>query len=324
MLFPIQRHPGTTLFVDDDINFLSALEMTLPADVSVKTFAVAKEFLEHLAMKTAVAKDMDAYHRGAMDRLRHGGSVALEVMRFWNAFPERYALPQTVVIDYHMPVMNGIQALEKVGQWTGNRVLLTGVADEAMVCRAFNDRIIDYYIPKQNAKLMQQITAALKLLRNNHTQAPWAAWNAWYMSIRPEQELILHIPEVTKELFAFVGETHEHVVIGEPFGVLALGYEGGVKWLQLETTSTLDAAADLLVEMNGAQDDTQAVRSGRSLTDARIRKALRMGDTPVIAECQFQLSVPNTNEMLYGAVFDISGAGAPPAQMCYSAWLARQ
>lgn len=296
----------------------------MPSELNVKPFAAVNDFLEYMTMKTAVAKDMDAYHRGAVDRLRNGGSVALEVLRFWSAFPERYSLPQTVVIDYHMPVMNGIQTLEKISAWHGNKVLLTGVADEAMVCRAFNDRLIDYYIPKQNAKLMQQITKALTLLQNNHTESSWATWNAWYMSIRPEQKLMLHIPEIAKELFAFVGETHEHVLIGEPFGVLALGYEGGVSWLQLETTATLDTAADLLVEMKGSQSDAQAVRSGRSLTDARIKKSLRMQEAPVTASSIFQISVPNTSDLLYGAVFDLNGAGAPPAEMCYSAWLARQ
>lgn len=324
MSFPLERHPGAIIFVDDDENYLAAVKTIFPSNWNIQTFADVSAFVSHMTVMMAVVKDMDAYQLGSIERCRQGGSVAIEVLRFWNAFPERYALPQVVLMDYHMPHHSGLDALKQVKDWGGPKVLLTGVADEALVCRAFNEHRIDYYIAKQNAKILALIVSTVKLMLNNYTEASSLKWNAWNMSLRPEQQLILRHPEITQALFEFVDDNCEHVVIGDPFGVMALGYGGEVKWLQLETTATLDAAADLAVKTGGPSEDAQSVRAGRSLTNARINSALGIAGTPSAAAKAFQIRIPSINEMLFGAVFDLTVAGAPLPEMCYTAWQARQ
>ncbi len=324
MSFPLERHPGSIIFVDDDENYLAAVKTIFPPQWSIQTFAHTSEFVSHMTTMMAVIEDMDAYQRGAIDRCRKGGSVAIEVLRFWNAFPERYALPKVVLMDYHMPNHSGLDALEQIKDWHGPKVLLTGVADEALVCRAFNERLIDYYVAKQNAKILALIVSTVKLMLNNHTEISSLQWNAWNMSMRPEQALILRYPEITQALFKFVDDNCEHIVIGDPFGVMALGYAGEVKWLQLETTATLDAAADLLVKSGGTSEDAQSVRAARSLTNARINSALGIADTPSTAANAFQIRIPSINEILFGAVFDLTVGGAPRPEACYTAWQQRQ
>lgn len=324
MSFPLERHPGSIVFVDDDETYLTVIENILPREWNIKTFPNATDFVEHMQAKIAVAKDMSSYQRGAIDRYKRSGSVAIEVLRYWNAFPERYSLPQVVVIDYHMPNLNGLEALEKVKEWNGKKALLTGVADEAIVCRAFNARIIDYYVAKQSARIMQEIVSAVKLMLNNYAATDRVKWTAWYMSMKPEQKLFMQEPNISKALFDFVDESYEHVAIGDPFGVMALGHNGGVKWLQLETSASLDAAAELAMKMGGSADDAQSVRVGRKLTDARIKSALSIAKKPAFAPCKFEIRIPSINEVLFGAAFDINAVGAPPAEMCYSAWHERQ
>lgn len=324
MTFPLERHPGAIVFVDDDENYLAVIKDIFPPEWNILTFADATDFVDHVMAKMAVSKEMDAYQRGAIERYKKGGSVAIEVVRFWNAFPERYSLPQVVIIDYHMPSLNGLDALERVKEWSGQKILLTGVADEALICQALNERRIDYYIAKQNARIIQQTVSTVKLMLNNFLGTSGLKWSAWHMSMRSEQKLILQDPDITKALFEFVGEDFEHVVIGDPFGVMALGYGGGVKWLQMETTSTLDSAADLALKLGATNEEAHDVRAGRTLTDARINSALGIKERPNVAVNCFQVRIPYINEMIYGAVFDVSVTSAPPAEMCYSAWRARQ
>ena len=324
MPFSLSRYPGTVVFVDDDENYLSAIRATFPPTPHIKTFADPNEFVAYMATQIAVAKDMEAYFQGSIDRSKKSGSVAIEVLRFWNAFPDRFAMPQVVVIDYHMPNLNGLDALEKCKEWKGSRILMTGVADEALVCKAFNYKRIDYYIAKQNTNIMRQIVVTTTALLKEQNLTSWAQWNPWYISMSPEQKLFLREPQVAAELSTLLGGEFEHVVIGSPFGVMALGHAGGVKWIQLETTSSLDEAADLAAKNGSSNEDVQSVRAGRALTDARINAALAIAGQPLAVPCSFQVRIPRINEMLYGALFDVSAAGAPPAEFCYTAWNARQ
>lgn len=324
MSFPLSRHPGCIVFVDDDANFLSTIKGILAPEWNIRTFAQPAEFIDHIKAKVAVERDMDSYQRGSVDRYRNKGSAAIEVLRYWNAFPERYSLPKVVVIDYYMPGMNGLETLKQVGEWHGQKILLTGVADGDVVCTAFNSRSIDYYIPKQNSKLILKLTEAIGLMVNNYADSPASQWNAWYMSMRPEQRLFVQDPTVSKALFDFVGDSNEHVTIGDPFGVMALGHAGGVKWLQLETTSTLDEAADLAAKAGSNKDVVQAIRAGRALSDARITSALSLTGEVSSSPVTIAVRIPGVNETVYGAVFDLKSAGGPPAEMCYSAWHARQ
>jgi FixJ family two-component response regulator len=324
MNFPLSRQAGSIVFVDDDVNFLATIKGVMAPDWNIQTFARPSEFVDHIKAKVAVERDMDSFQRGSVERYRNNGSAAVEVFRYWSAFPERYSLPKVVVIDYYMPGLNGLEALSQLDGWSGKKILLTGVADETLVCKAFNNRVIDYYIPKQNSKLITQLSEAIQLMVNSFSDSASMGWNAWFMSMRPEQRIFLNDPGVSKALFEFVGNNHEHVAIGDPFGVMALGHSGGVKWLQLETTSTLNDAAALAANAGADAESVQAIRYGRALSNARINTALGLSTENLSTPVTISLRIPGVNETVYGAVFDLNTAGGPPPEMCYSAWHARQ
>jgi CheY-like chemotaxis protein len=325
MTFPINRHPGTVIFVDDDANFLKTIRTVVDQDWSVRTFAMTSDFVDHIGAKIAVARDLETYQRRAMDRYRSGGSVATEVLRYWNSFPERFALPQVVVIDYYMPNMTGLEALEKCEGWNGKRILMTGLADEDLVCKAFNDKQIDYYISKKNSKLISQITKAVSLMMHRAFDCHIPQWNAWFASLQSQHHLILANEAVNSELNAILGSDFEHVTIGDPFGVMGLGHSGGVKWIQLETAATLDTAATMAAEAGVAESDVRRIREGRALSDIRIQKSLSApAEQTTIKDVAFTVRIPGTSEVVYGAEFEVVTHAAPPKEMCYFAWLGRQ
>lgn len=324
MTFPLERHPGSIVFVDDDETYLSVIRSIFPATWNILTFVDACEFVDHIAAKNAAAKEMAAYQRGAIDRYKKGASLASEVVRFWNAFPERYSLPQVVIIDYHMPTLNGLEALGLLQDWGGQKILLTGVADEASVCQALNERRIHYYIAKQNARLIDQTVTTVKMMLNNYAGTAAHRWNVWQLSMRTEQELLLQNPHVTKALFDFVGEVNEHVVLGDPFGVMSLGHNGGVKWFQIETTTSLSTAASIAQNMGAEADLVDAIREGSVISDARICSALGLLKPPSTHTKPLEIYIPQINETLYGGAFELDVPTAPPPEMCYSTWLARQ
>ena len=323
-MFPYARHPGSVIFVDDDQGFVDVVHSVFSSKWNMKAFQRPREFIDHMLGKVAVAKDMEAYLQGSMERYKRKSSAAVEILRFWNAFPERYSMPVLAVLDYHMPFFNGLQTLENCVGWTGQNLLLTGMADEVVVSNAFNNGLIDYYMPKQDAKLIKNLEIVINKLISDPGRDSQRNWTAWYLSMQAEQNLILAEPDVSQELFRYVGPDSEHVVIGDPFGVMTLGHAGGVKWLQLETASTLDAAADLAIKMGLSSADAQMIRIGRAITDARIKHALGIDEPPTLLPATFQLRLPRANETVYGSSFVLNAAGAPPPEMCFAAWRARQ
>lgn len=323
MTLTLAHHPGPVVFVDDDETFLSAIDSICDSNLDIKTFGVPNEFLSYMSRMGEKAKGMNSFQRGAIDRFKRGGSVAMEAIRFWNTFPDRYELPMVVVIDYHMPGLNGLETLTRLPEWTGKNILLTGVADEAIVCRAFNERRIDYYIPKQNSKLLIQINTAIAQMLKKQISAAIGDWNVWAMSLCPEQNLILQSKDVAGKVDGIIGDSCEYFAMGAPFGILMLGFDGQVKWLQLETVSSLDEAADLALSQGAAMDVVQSIRAGRELSDARIRSALRLNGTPAISSLALCIQLPEISEVLFGAVFDLEVPGAPSKDLCYRAWQTR-
>ncbi|AIK95703.1 response regulator [Candidatus Odyssella acanthamoebae] len=63
---------------------------------------------------------------------------------------KRHEEVSTVIVDFQMPAMNGLEFCEKIKNPYVRKILHTGVADENVAIRAFNKGIIDGYIKKQD------------------------------------------------------------------------------------------------------------------------------------------------------------------------------
>ena len=61
---------------------------------------------------------------------------------------DRFNRLSVLLIDYAMPTMNGLDFCANLADRDVRRVLLTGVADEKTAVQAFNDGLIDHYLPK--------------------------------------------------------------------------------------------------------------------------------------------------------------------------------
>lgn len=62
--------------------------------------------------------------------------------------PKRHEEISTVIVDYEMPSMKGLEFCEKVQNPHIRKILYTGVADEGIAIQAFNKGLIDGYIRK--------------------------------------------------------------------------------------------------------------------------------------------------------------------------------
>lgn len=266
------QRPGAVLFLDDDPDYLEMLGMVVPAQTQVELYSRPSGFLARMQSEPARWEADAAQQLQMIDRWRQGQPLLPQVLRYWATQPERYRLAQICVVDYAMPGTDGLSVLNTLLDWPGSRVLLTGQADEQIAIQAFNNGLIDQFVPKQATDITRHLLGVLRRL----AQAPHPRLNTlWRAVLRPHQISLLQIPSVAQWLRDY---THhqwvEYVVLGEPFGLLGLDARGGAHWLQLEPTASLADLAELAASAALGMDVVQAVRDGRRLAAVELHQQL--------------------------------------------------
>lgn len=318
MNYPLFHRPGTIVFLDDDPDYLEMLALVLPRHWHVKLFLRPAECINYLQQEPPFW-EADAWNQQQLiDQWRAGKPLIPQILGYWSKYTERYALARVCVVDYSMPAMDGLQALAELVDWPGSRVLLTGQADEQIAVRAFNRGLIDQFIPKQipdiSRKLIDAVEHLLATPNARHAQT-------WRATLSPEQNALLRLPSVGRDLAAFSARRWvEHVVIGDPFGVLGMDAAGHASWLQLEAPQGLAALAELAQLEKVPAAGLEDIRAGRSLANLELRQALEPQSTVELAPA-FALGQRDT---LLGALFAIAPSHGPDPANGFTHWLARQ
>ncbi|MDO8277066.1 MAG: response regulator [Burkholderiaceae bacterium] len=318
MSFPLFQRPGTVVFLDDDHDYLEMLGVVLPRQWMVKLFSGPQECINYLQQEPPLW-EADAWNLQEMiSQWRSGRALIPQILAYWASDTRRYGLTKVCVVDYAMPSMDGLQALGELIDWPGSRILLTGQADEQVAVNAFNRGLIDHFMTKQAPDISRRLMDAVSQL----LAAP-NAWQSqlWRATLTPEQMAALRVPSVVRDLSDFAARHWvEHVVLGDPFGVLGLSAEGQVSWLQLESTDRLGDLAELARADDVDPSLIAEIRKGKKLIDLELRLALGHGAEPELKPA-FALG---RNETLIGALFQLDRSYWPPQDASYNAWLARQ
>lgn len=75
--------------------------------------------------------------------------------------PCRFNQISTVIVDYHMPGLNGLECCMKINNPAIQRILLTGDEDEHIAIDAFNQGIIQAYIKKHDLQVIDKLRKAI-------------------------------------------------------------------------------------------------------------------------------------------------------------------
>lgn len=162
---PVCHFPTTILFIDDNKAFLNNLFVNLSLqNLIYKPFTnpylalqyleqncPAQPFLKHLLSQA----DETQWEHRFLDINIH--DLHKEVYN-----PKRFAQVSTVVIDYDMPGLNGLEVCAKITVPHVRKILLTGAADENLAVNAFNQGLIHKFINKNTKDLDVVLMAAVE------------------------------------------------------------------------------------------------------------------------------------------------------------------
>lgn len=316
MSLPLFQRPGTVVFLDDDPDYLEMLAMVMPRHWRIKLFVRPAQAIHYLQQEPPFW-EADAWHQQQLvEQWQAGKPLIPQLLAYWAKYTERYALSRVCVVDYSMPGTDGLQVLSELGEWSGSRVLLTGQADEQVAVRAFNRGLIEQFIPKQAADISRRLIDAVEQLlatpNARHAQI-------WRGTLRPEQTAALRPAAVQRALVEFAHKHWvEHVLIGEPFGLLGMSDAGAIGWLQLEPPEALEGLAEMAQTEGLPERDLAEIRAGRKLVDLELRQALGQERAPRL------LPATAFGDALWGALFPVTHARAPDPANSYARWLSRQ
>lgn len=273
--FPLYRRPGSVVFIDDEHDYLDMIGLVMPSHWQVELFMRPQACLDYFqsAMDDWTA-DLHEQQQ-IIDRWHQGTALVPQLLAYWRRNKDRYALPRVLVVDYAMPAMNGLALLERLSEWTGACVLLSGRADEHIAVNAFNRGLLEQFIPKQTPDIARRVheTVARLLEIPNVTQDQF-----WRSTLNPAQLMALRQPAITDALRNYASSHWvESVMIGCPFGILGLDEVGQLSWLQLEFSANLDELAELAALQSvpkTVQDRVTEIRSGNCLTDVELQQSV--------------------------------------------------
>lgn len=162
--------PTTVLFLDDDSNFLSRLQLKLDVNQIVPKFfdypEKALQFIQNHHVRSFIdgcIRYPEEVHLGQRRINIDISQIAQEMYR-----KERFDEPSVLVVDYRMPGTDGLQVCERVRHKRFRKLMLTGDADETLAIRAFNRGLIGRFVRKDHFHFAQELNKAITELQSEY------------------------------------------------------------------------------------------------------------------------------------------------------------
>lgn len=242
---PLQTH-GCVVLIDDDPDYVSTLEDLL----SFRNYST-QAFTDPAALHDSVGQRVSALKReqAALSeiwraQLEASGTVAEKALEFF-ASPDRLDTPLVLVTDYAMPAETGVSLCSRPEYSVTERVLLTGVADNAIAVSAFNAGAIGQFVQKQGASFPTSIVNAVegRLVASAVRRAAQLA-NA----LPRDLSSVLSTGDASAALRALLDaqDVREYMMLGQPQGIVGITSKGAALWVQLETATSLEDLDDVL------------------------------------------------------------------------------
>jgi len=280
--------PTQAVLVDDDPDFLDGISLMLNKNLSYKLFKSANSALKYVNESHKQVQFLQrcytSYKTGPLesDALSHIdiGKIHHEVL---NGF--RFQTCSTVIVDYSMPEMNGLEFLMGLKNPFIRKVLLTGQADMELAIKAFNQQLIDQFIDKHDPRLKQKLNATIATFQDQYFRSSFKLITD--PIIANNQDAFL----VNREFQAFFTELREKLDCVEYYmldtphsGFLIVDSKGKCQCLLIYTKEALARHYQTLLELKAPMELLKEVGSGQLVPVYDIQTTALRKNHPVIQD----------------------------------------
>lgn len=161
-------YPTTTIYIDDNREFLNALTISSNAGAS-QIFDDPAEGLNYIDHQYELSKEVAKFRQFSRSA-DPSQKLFLPHSKIYGKLGNlnRFSEPSVLVVDYSMPQLNGLELCAQVKNPNIKKVLLTGVANEKQAINALNADLIDFYIGKNEEDVSKRLDSIITTQRSRY------------------------------------------------------------------------------------------------------------------------------------------------------------
>lgn len=166
-LIPCAYYPTTTVFVDDDKDFLSHLAYTIGRDFFLRLYNSPEDALKFLKKEYFLSPFTDHCVVQPEDQSSDQRNIKIDIRSiYWEIFnSKRHNEVATIILDYAMPGLTGAEIAKQLQGTPFKIILLTGEADVQTAIQLFNQGIIHSYIRKDEVDFETKLEETIRNLQ---------------------------------------------------------------------------------------------------------------------------------------------------------------
>ncbi len=262
---PAYYYPTRVFFVDDNVNFLSNFSSQLHPNLAYELYNSPQEALRKL--NSAPVHDLDSTNIISLDAEADYEPIAsqtikLDLQNIQQQLhnPQRFDEVSVVVVNYHMPTMDGLEFCHHLKDKPIRKIMLTSRASEQIAIDAFNEGLIDCFIRKQTPGLVKLVNDKIAQLRSRY-----------FLDVSSTIIKLLQLDGshlTTDPVFTqfFWQLCHQHNIVEFylteiPASFLLVDFDGKLSWLTVKRYEDISVYYALA---EGAQAPAEALQSLRS------------------------------------------------------------
>lgn len=266
-LLPVYQFPTLTVLVDDSQSFLDSLAFQLSPQLECKAFHDPRAAISWLRQAYRHPAKEDGPIRVGFDEdsdslERRNVSIYLDRIYRTVMDRQRFNVPAVLVVDFAMPEMNGVDLCRLISDLPCKKILLTGQADEKIAIDAFNKKLIDRFIKKNDPDALNHLgaeivrlqkdfflgrTGTLKDLLSRHSYA--------FLS----DQAMAAVVEQLCSRYRFV----EYYLFPNPPGILFFDAQGKATLMVIETAAGLTTHVEVAQDQGAPPELIAALRELR-------------------------------------------------------------
>ena len=232
--------PTEVIMIDDDVSILKEGNLKLKSlPVISHPFENPFEALDYInssSKKSAEIMDLNALHRQIFS-------------------PNRFMQISTIIVDYDMPGMNGLELCRQVTSPYIQKIMLTGAATNQIAVDAFNEGLIDQFIQKNDPEVFAKLQSAIVKAQEKYFDMTTSDLVNQLLLEYPETE-VLKDPAFVDFFENFVQENQvtEHYLLDAMGSFLFLSETGEASALFVFNEETLEFQEDMIPETDRNTD----------------------------------------------------------------------
>ena len=153
---PLFFHPSTVVLIDDEVIFLNTIASSIETGAGCREFSDPKEALAYL-------NSLPLVHPLFQEKRDPNREFLIDPKKLerFVADANRFDWVTTVIVDYTMPNMNGLELCKKLKSPYIRKIMLTGDAGLDVAIEALNAGIIHKFFRKSDPRLIQVLNEAI-------------------------------------------------------------------------------------------------------------------------------------------------------------------